>query len=93
MNRRRLLGLSALLGLCGTLAAYGGSATLRVWQLRREIDAMERELAVLKAQSDRLAETVERFRDDPGYVEKLAREDLGMVRRGETVLKFPSEKR
>jgi cell division protein FtsB len=93
VNRRRLLGLGALLGLCGTLAAYGGSATLRVWQLRREIDTMERELAALRVQTDRLTEAVERFRNDPGYVEKLAREDLGMVRPGETVLKFPTEKR
>ena len=31
------------------------------------------------------------LRNDPAYVEKLAREELGMVREGETVLKFPSQ--
>jgi cell division protein FtsB len=33
---------------------------------------------------------VDRLRNDPLYIEKLAREEMGMVREGETVLKFPS---
>jgi cell division protein FtsB len=33
---------------------------------------------------------VERLRNDPAYVEKLAREELGYVRPDETVLKFPT---
>jgi cell division protein FtsB len=32
---------------------------------------------------------VDRLRTDPAYIEKLAREELGYVRPGETVLKFP----
>ena len=36
--------------------------------------------------------TVERLRNDPAYTEQLAREELGWVREGDTVLKFPSQK-
>ena len=32
---------------------------------------------------------MERLRNDPAYIEKLAREEFGYVRPGETVLKFP----
>ncbi len=33
------------------------------------------------------------FRNDPAYLERIAREERGMVRPGETVLKFPSKDR
>src|SRR5207237_13003 len=39
--------------------------------------------------SAELPRTVDRLHTDPAYIEKLAREDLGYVREGETVLKFP----
>jgi cell division protein FtsB len=38
-------------------------------------------------------QTVDRLRNDPHYIEKIAREDLGLVRQGDTVLKFPSQER
>ena len=72
------------------LAAYGGNSLLRVLHMKGEIEALERELTTLRAQSEKLAATVVRLRDDPAYVEKYAREDLGLVREGETVLKFPA---
>jgi cell division protein FtsB len=43
----------------------------------------------LRARTEALTRTVDRLRTDPAYIEKLAREDLGYVREGETVLKFP----
>jgi len=52
---------------------------------------MERDLVTLRARTDELTKTVERLRSDPAYIEKLAREELGYVREGETVLKFPSQ--
>ncbi len=66
-------------------------AVLKVSEMRREMDTMERDLVTLRARTDELTRTVERLRNDPAYIEKLAREDLGYVREGETVLKFPSQ--
>jgi cell division protein FtsB len=60
-----------------------------VSEMRREMDAMERDLVTLRARTEELTQTVDRLRNDPAYIEKLAREDLGYVREGETVLKFP----
>jgi len=88
--RRRLLGGLLVIILVLGLAAYGGTSFLRVVRIKGEIEALEREVAALRVQSDKLAATVVRLRDDPAYVEKYAREDLGLVREGETVLKFPA---
>jgi cell division protein FtsB len=86
----RLLGGAGLVLLAASLAVYGGHQVLRVRAMRAEITAMERDIASLRARTDELTRTVERLRNDPAYVEKLAREELGYVRPGETILKFPT---
>ena len=85
----RALGLVAVVLVVLALSAYGTRAVLRVSEMRREMAAMERDLVTLRARADELGKTVDRLRHDPAYIEKLAREDLGYVREGETVLKFP----
>jgi cell division protein FtsB len=90
---RRLLGGLALLAVAVGLAVYGGHQLLRVREMQREIAAMERDIVLLRARTERLTSTVERLRNDPAFLEKLAREDLGWVREGETVLKFPRQPR
>ena len=86
---RRLLGGAALLVVVSALAIYGVSAVIRVSHMKREMDTMERDLVTLRERADKLTRTVDRLRTDPAYIEKLAREDLGYVREGEIVLKFP----
>ena len=91
MNRR-LATAGVVLVVAGGLAAYGGSGILRVRAMHQEIKQLERELATLRTQTERLTVTIDKLRNDPAYIEKLAREDLGYVREGETVLKFPATK-
>jgi cell division protein FtsB len=86
---RRLLGGAALLVVVGALTMYGVSAVLRVSDMKREMETLERDLVTLRTRTDELTQTVDRLRSDPAYIEKLAREDLGYVREGETILKFP----
>jgi cell division protein FtsB len=88
-GRPRTFGVAAIVIVVLALSAYGTRAVLRVSELRREMDAMERDLVTLRARTEELTRTVDRLRNDPAYIEKLAREDLGYVREGETVLKFP----
>jgi cell division protein FtsB len=87
--RRRLLGGAALLVVVSALTIYGVGALVRVSHMQREMESLERDLVSLRERTDELTRTVDRLRSDPAYIEKLAREDLGYVRAGETVLKFP----
>jgi cell division protein FtsB len=89
----RLLGSGAAVLLTLGLVVYGGNQVLRVSQLKRQMETMERDIVVLRARAEELSRTVERLRHDPAYMEKLAREELGYVRPDETVLKFPSSGR
>ena len=90
MNRS-LIAAGVML-VVASLAVYGGSGVLRVRALHAEIQQQERELATLRAQTEKLTATIDKLRHDPAYIEKLAREDLGYVKEGETVLKFPTTK-
>ena len=90
MNRS-LIAAGVML-VVASLAVYGGSGVLRVRALQQEIQQQERELATLRAQTEKLTATIDKLRHDPAYIEKLAREDLGYVKEGETVLKFPTTK-
>jgi len=90
---RRVLGGAVVVLIAGALVVYGSTGAVRVWQMKREIQVVERDLAALRAQTQKLAATVERLRNDPDAIEELAREELGMTRPGETILKFPSTPR
>ena len=90
MNRSLIA--AGIMLVVASLAVYGGSGVLRVRALQAEIQQQERELATLRAQTEKLTATIDKLRHDPAYIEKLAREDLGYVKEGETVLKFPATK-
>jgi cell division protein FtsB len=89
---RRLLAAALIVVAASGLAVYGGSGVMRVRAMQQEIRQLERELATLRGQTEKLTATIDKLRNDPAYIEKLAREDLGYVREGETVLKFPATK-
>jgi cell division protein FtsB len=85
------LGTIAMVVLAVGLAVFGVKESVRAWQMRRDMHVAEREVEALRAKQADLTHTIDRLRNDPLYIEKLAREEMGMVREGETVLKFPSQ--
>ncbi|MGH7301392.1 MAG: FtsB family cell division protein, partial [Candidatus Rokuibacteriota bacterium] len=68
---------------------YGGQSLARVWQMKHEVESLEREIVTLRAETGRLTAVVNRLRTDPEFIEQVAREDLGLVKPGERVLKLP----
>ena len=85
------LGTIAMVVLAVGLAVFGVKESVRAWQMRRDMHVAEREVEALRAKQADLTRTIDRLRNDPLYIEKLAREEMGMVREGETVLRFPSQ--
>jgi cell division protein FtsB len=60
----------------------------RLRGLQKELGDVEDENAELRRQIESLRGRVARLRDDPAAVERIARDDLGLVRQTEVVFQF-----
>ena len=60
----------------------------RLRSLEKEREEVEGENAELRREVTRLRVEVQRLRDDPAAVERIARDQLGMVRKSELVFQF-----
>jgi len=88
VSRRPLV--LAMFGLAtAMMLTYGAQSLVRAWQMKAEVESLEREISTLRAETGRLTALVTRLRSDPEYIEQVAREDLGLVKPGEKVLKLP----
>ena len=85
----RTLRAGALAVAALAILGFGGQSLSRLWQMKHEVDGLEREIATLRAEADRLSASVARLRSDPQAIEQVAREELGFVKPGERILKLP----
>jgi cell division protein FtsB len=60
----------------------------RLHALQKELDAVDTENAELRRAVTRLRVEVRELRDDPVAIERIARDELGMVRKSEVVFQF-----
>ena len=88
MNHRAIL-MTGFGVVSLTVLGWGGQSLARVWQMKQEVEGLEREIASLRVETSRLMAVVDRLRTDPDAIEQLAREDLGLVKPGEKILKLP----
>jgi len=86
---RRALRAGTLAVIALAILGFGGQSLSRLWTMKREVDGLEREIAALRVETDRVSASVARFRSDPEAIEQLAREELGFIKPGERVLKLP----
>ncbi|EGW40009.1 septum formation initiator family protein [Desulfosporosinus sp. OT] len=86
-QRIRLRSGSALV-LCFTIAVIGSSAW-QIWKLRSQVEGqlanLNQEKVTLLQQEKLLHEEITQL-NTPSYIEKLAREQLGLVKHGEILI-------
>lgn len=88
---RPVLGATVLLFFA--LLAIAALKSNRDLQAARSHERLLKEkIAATRAESERLQVRIDRLRHDPGMLEKLAREDLGLVRPRDVVIELPDPK-
>lgn len=85
---RPVLGATVLLVLA-LLAIAGLKSSRDLEAARARERLLEKRIAATRAESERLRVRIDRLRHDPGMLERLAREDLGMVRPGDVIIELP----
>lgn len=91
MGLRHKIGMTAavigLIGLMG-LILLGSNGYLDYTRLVKKKDRMVAENRETEAQNRGLGRKIIRLRDDPEFIEHVAREELGMVGPDEVIYKF-----
>jgi len=84
--RKRILLLILILSILVFLFSNRNFRTLMT--LQKEKKRLQRYLGVAKEENKELKRKLEMYKTDPGYLEDLAREKLGMIKPGEVKYKF-----
>jgi cell division protein FtsB len=82
---------TGLVLLLGWTSVVGDGGLFRIRDLRAQEARVTTKLGALEAENARLRENVRRLNEDDRYIERVARENQGLVRDGETVYRFPSD--
>ena len=83
-----LIGGSLFLLAMMAFTVWGDRGLLTMWRTQRELERLVREIEIVEQKNTTLAREVQRLRSDLKYIEKIAREELGLVRPGEIVFEF-----
>lgn len=82
--------LGVMLLVVGALAVTGLAPARRAYEQRQQIAAEREKLAELTAENQELQSRLRRLQD-PAFVEKVVREELGLARPGDTVYVMPEQ--
>ncbi|PLX79825.1 MAG: septum formation initiator [Desulfuromonas sp.] len=77
-----------LLFLLIGFALFGENGLLRLYRSYQFATTLEAEVAALQEKNRQLEHEIRMLREDPDYIERIARERLGMVRKDEVVYQF-----
>jgi cell division protein FtsB len=77
-----------ILSLC-ILTALGERGVVHLWRLKSEKAKLDEENYRLQKENESLRQRISKLRNDNSYLEKLAREELNLVRPGEIIYRFP----
>jgi len=82
--------LGTLIIALSLVTIVGERGAVHLWRLRREKVRLDEQNFRLQLENQKLHQRIMRIRNDNDYLEKLAREELNMVRPGEVVYRFQS---
>ncbi len=81
----------AVLGVLLYFSLTGDEGLINLYNSHRKTEKMKHEIQELNASIDSLRNTIEMLKNDTAYIERIAREKLGMARKDEKVYKFSNK--
>ena len=83
--------LSLSIVALGLFAIFGDRGVLHLLRLRNEKRSLDEQNYVLQKENAALRQKIAKLRQDDYSLEKLAREELNLVRPGEIIYRFPAD--
>jgi cell division protein FtsB len=91
MNKLYALILIGLVAVLTLVLVYSQQGLFKLSSLEGELGRVESENAAIKEENRRLMHEIERARTDPGFLEDVARQKLGLIRTDETIYRLREE--
>jgi cell division protein FtsB len=83
------IGILAVALIGAPIMIFAPEGLPRMRAVEKELSDVEEDNAQLRREIDALRGNVARLRDDPAAIERIARDNLGLVRQTEVVFQFP----
>jgi cell division protein FtsB len=86
-RRKKMLIAAGILLALYFLASFilGEMGLVKYYRMKAQFLTLNKEIAKLKQDNAKLAKDVRSLRSDPAYLERIARDKLGLARQGEIV--------
>ncbi len=93
-KRRLIFGVLLLMNSYLFLSFFfGGMGFFKAVKMQKNHAAVQEDIRSLKKENDQLSQRIDGLKNDPFYIERLARNRLGLVKEGELVYEFfPEDK-
>ncbi|HUT77417.1 MAG TPA: septum formation initiator family protein [Polyangia bacterium] len=73
------------------LKVFDSNGLDRVRRLTLELQSIEEANQLIRRENEALRQQIRAFHSDPGYIEKIARDELGLIGPSEVVYQFPDD--
>lgn len=70
---------------------FGTHGYLEMRRTKKQIEKVQADLDRLNAENVRLADEVKELKTDPRKIESIARDELGLAKPGEVIIKIPQD--
>ena len=95
MKKKKLLFSAAALVIIIPLLILliaGNQGLMDMYRTYSDDKERTRQISAAREEIDSLKNEIQKLQNDTAHIEKIAREKLGMARKGETIFKFVEEK-
>ncbi len=88
IRKKYLLFVVAFVSAMFFFTIFGGRGLIQIYHLKEEKERIKIVNVRLREENQKLAEQIERMKHSKEDVERIAREELGLVKKGEVVYQF-----
>lgn len=91
-NRSLILVIGLAISVLGLLVYFAPYGCHHYLVLREDMDRVNSEISMLKDQNQELRDEITLLKSDSHYIEKIARQKLGMLKKNELIFEVPEKK-
>jgi cell division protein FtsB len=92
--KKKIMLVLAIMTMCLMLLfiVFGENGLTDLYKLKMEKDNLSKKSDELKKKNLSLYREIERLKNDPGYVEDVARKELGVIGKDDVIIKVKKER-